>query len=172
MSTKNCAQPSGQQTLDRSFASYLMGFAGIFCFNAYLFILFFNGFAFHLDLGAVKLPAVLFTALMAAVLLPIVRFKHYLFEGHSRILALKATGFICTCIAPIGLLFPYIWLPCAALIGIGIISLGFLWSLYMCRFTHQSVATLLSISSILSALLSALLLLRIESPPPQPYRRL
>lgn len=165
MSTKTSPQ-SSHQNYEKAFIAYFMGFLGIFCFTAYLFIFLFNSSTFSLPIAHIQIPVMLPSCISAALVLPMLRVRHTFFEGHQRILLLKLCGVLFTCAAPIGFLFEYLWLPCSILTGLGIASLSFLWSLYMCRFNHSSLATLLSFSTILAALFTAFLLLRNEAPPP------
>lgn len=168
MSSKanNPSTPEAQHCdQDADAFTYLVGFFGLFAFAIFLFLLLFSRAFSLVTLGPLYIPGIAVIALAATVALPFMR-RYQAFFGSERGLTItKAVGMACTCIAPIGLLAEPLFIPAALVMAFGVMALGFLWSLYMCRFSHSALAKLLSFATILAAVISGTLLC--NEPPPQ-----
>lgn len=172
MSSKanNPSTPEAQHCdQDADAFTYLVGFFGLFAFAIFLFLLLFSRAFSLVTLGPLYIPGIAVIALAATVALPFMR-RYQAFFGSERGLTItKAVGMACTCIAPIGLLAEPLFIPAALVMAFGVMALGFLWSLYMCRFSHSALAKLLSFATILAAVISGTLLC--NEPPPSDYFR-
>ncbi len=160
--------PSPPETMhgsqDADAFTYLVGFFGLFTFATFLFLLLFSPALSSVALGPVFVPSFAVVALTAALALPFMR-RFQAFFGSDRGLSItKAAGMACTCIAPMGLLANPLFIPATLIVAFGVMALGFLWSLYMCRFSHIALAKLLSFAIILAAVISGTLLF--NEPPP------
>lgn len=150
--------------------TYLVGFFGLFTFATFIFLLLFSRAFSLVALGYIRIPGVAVIALTATIALPFMR-RYQAFFGSDRGMTItKAVGMACTCIAPIGLLAEPLFILAALVMTFGVMALGFLWSLYMCRFSHSALAKLLSFATILAAVISGTLLCN-EPPPPSDYFR-
>lgn len=160
------APSTSTSTLDhgRDMVSNVAGFLGLFSLIAYILLLFFDTSLLAMPLGDVNVPCLVVIALTCALLLPLFRLKRGFFESKQHAKILVIIGVCCTCLAPIGLLLADWWVPCAVFIGCGLCILAFMWTLYMCRFSHAALAMLLAFAVILAAVLFGTLLM--SSPPP------
>lgn len=144
------------QVKEKNLLSFLGGFFGFFLAIAALFLLFFDSPLPALSLSpgipGVGLPGSAILAALSAVALLVFRWKCAWITRASDRLALRSLTFVGICLAPFGLLLEHLWVVSLPLIAIGVVLISYHWCLYLCKFTHMLLVSLISIAFALAAI--------------------
>lgn len=152
---KKIAVPSKESTQakEKGLLSFLGGFFGFFLAMASLFLLLFDSPLPLLSIAfpGGDIPGSVMLAGTIVVSLLLLRWKSVQLTNISESLALKACAIAGSCLAPFGLLSEQAWPVALPFVAVGIALTSYLWCLYLCKFTHMLLVSLVSIAFVLAA---------------------
>lgn len=149
--------PESSQVKEEGLLAFLRGFFGLTFALASVLLLFFdttlirvsaqNSFA-----GVLDVAVILFVACITCIVLRLLCERITGRTPHLIILAVAIAGL---CLAPIGMTIEPLRIVCLPVAAAGIVAASFIWSLYLCNFSHVLLVSLISIALALAAAASA-----------------